>query len=803
MTVSTTTSRADYNGNGTTTAFAVPFYFLDQTHLTVLRTQISTGVITTLALTTNYTVSGAGNPAGGTVTCLVAPTADQKLSILRNVPFTQLNTYVPNDPFPAASHERALDQLTMEVQQLDEAIDRAVILPANITPGAVSATLPTPAANQVIGWNGDATKLQNVDAQTLASIVSSGTTRSNLFSGDGVTTTFTLTNDPGNINNLNVSISGVTQRPGIDYNWVSGTTLTISPAPATGTNNILVRYQNALPQSTTIKDAQTFDTVAIVNSSAIDSSVNHIRTAGYNAAGDGGGALYKKASGTPTAGVGTKYITSFGGQRWELAEDQQVNVLQFGADKTGITSTHAAFQAALDYVASAETGSSRRALVQVPTGYYGFSSSVNIPQGRRIYIECSPEAVLTTSANIAIFKYNRQTGQEGTYLYGSGGFFIFGGTQKTAGKAIEFYGFSVTEHNNRLYWRDAEFRYFQTAVDLKYTGADIRSIKALENGTTIGGGPDASFVTITDLFDQNSNYMINLTGAGEAAGLTNGLNLQRCQGVGIRRSDYRLFKYDSVMIQNCAGDLGGTVGINDDACVSLEQCTNVSINSGYFASRGASFDYASNRFTRYGIYLVDCRRWNISDCDFIGNGTNIRAANGLPTGVHFGVGKIINCNFAARDDKATCTASISTTTMTVTAVSAGTLKPGMYLSGTGVTSQTTIVNQLTGTTGGTGTYTVSASQTVSSTTITANDFDNNTRQHIIGLGVETLVIAGNSFELISVNNPTFNLPFFGNTSGSKNWQLANNHIENTSYTITLGTGSASDVNNTWGARVRP
>jgi len=89
VTVNTTTSRADYTGNGVTTAFTVPFYFLDNTHLTVLRTVIATGVSTTLALGTDYTVTGAGVPAGGTVTCTVAPTAAQKISILRNVPFAE------------------------------------------------------------------------------------------------------------------------------------------------------------------------------------------------------------------------------------------------------------------------------------------------------------------------------------------------------------------------------------------------------------------------------------------------------------------------------------------------------------------------------------------------------------------------------------------------------------------------------------------------------------------------------------------------------------------------------------------
>jgi hypothetical protein len=69
---------------------------------------------------------------------------------------------------------------------------------------------------------------------------------------------------------------------------------------------------------------------------------------------------------------------------------------------------------------------------------------------------------------------------------------------------------------------------------------------------------------------------------------------------------------------------------------------------------------------------------------------------------------------------ASFTASIATTTMTVSAVSAGAIYPSMQISGTGVTAGTRIVAQLTGTAGGTGTYTVSTSQTVTSTAMTGD-----------------------------------------------------------------------------------
>ena len=61
------------------------------------------------------------------------------------------------------------------------------------------------------------------------------------------------------------------------------------------------------------------------------------------------------------------------------------------------------------------------------------------------------------------------------------------------------------------------------------------------------------------------------------------------------------------------------------------------------------------------------------------------------------------------------TGSISGTTLTVTAVTQGTIGANQSLFGLNVTEQTVITGQLTGTTGGIGTYSVNLSQTVAST----------------------------------------------------------------------------------------
>lgn len=367
MTIQSQTTRVDYTGNGATTNFPVPFYWLQDADLLVIRTDnaYTPPTVATLALGTDYVVTGSGNQSGGSITTTVAPTATQKLSILRNVPFTQLTHYVPNDPFPAASHEQALDKLTMETQQLNEGLNRSLTLPPNVT--GVSTALPTPVPNNFIGWNQAATALQNVDPATLVTIVAFSTWQADKFSGDGSTRNFILTASPGNQANLDVSIGGVTQRAGIDFTWTSGTTLSFTTAPPAGTSNILVRYGQALPQSASDIGASTLYGQAgtdlfkanvnrVVDSVATLKTLDKTRftrafVTGYYAPGDGGGGTYyyDTTDTTSTDNGGTIIVASDGG-RWKLVLTGDVSVRQFGAKADNTTNDVTAFQNAVTWL---------------------------------------------------------------------------------------------------------------------------------------------------------------------------------------------------------------------------------------------------------------------------------------------------------------------------------------------------------------------------------------------------------------------------------------------------------------------
>ena len=129
MTVSTTTIKNSYSANGSTVAFSYTFKVFASTEVTVYIRVDATGVETLRAEgtgSTNYAVSGVGETGGGTVTFVTAPLEDTTVVIIRDTALTQLTDYQPADPFPADSHEDALDKLTNISQELSEEMYRTL-----------------------------------------------------------------------------------------------------------------------------------------------------------------------------------------------------------------------------------------------------------------------------------------------------------------------------------------------------------------------------------------------------------------------------------------------------------------------------------------------------------------------------------------------------------------------------------------------------------------------------------------------------------------------------------------------------
>lgn len=151
MTVSSSTAKVSYAGNGSTTVFAVTFRFLANSHV-VATLRDANGAETTWVENTNYTLSGAG-AASGTLTATVAPASGETLVITRDVPRTQETDYGENDSFPAETHEQALDKLTMLAQQVDETVARAFVVPISDTAPSLEMPIDSLRASKFLAFD--------------------------------------------------------------------------------------------------------------------------------------------------------------------------------------------------------------------------------------------------------------------------------------------------------------------------------------------------------------------------------------------------------------------------------------------------------------------------------------------------------------------------------------------------------------------------------------------------------------------------------------------------------------------------
>jgi hypothetical protein len=168
MTVSNLTNRVQYSGNASTTIFSFGFKIFADTELVVTETVTATGVETTKSLSTHYTVQGAGNESGGTVTMGVAPASATTLTIKRELALTQTTDFLANDAFSSESLESALDRLIMVSQQLDELDDRSINFPISDAVG-LSTILPTAIAraNKVLSFDASGNVITSQEIGTL------------------------------------------------------------------------------------------------------------------------------------------------------------------------------------------------------------------------------------------------------------------------------------------------------------------------------------------------------------------------------------------------------------------------------------------------------------------------------------------------------------------------------------------------------------------------------------------------------------------------------------------------------------
>jgi hypothetical protein len=114
------------------TSFPFDFPIYDQTDLQVLRER--PGVVSTLTLGTDYTVTGAGNQAGGSITLTTGATAGDILVLLSAMPSGRSAQFVNGGDLPAVSLEAEFNRLAILFQQNARDAQNSLLYPSTDGP---------------------------------------------------------------------------------------------------------------------------------------------------------------------------------------------------------------------------------------------------------------------------------------------------------------------------------------------------------------------------------------------------------------------------------------------------------------------------------------------------------------------------------------------------------------------------------------------------------------------------------------------------------------------------------------------
>ena len=303
------------------------------------------------------------------------------------------------------------------------------------------------------------------------------------FNGDGSTTAFTLDVAPGNVLDIEVFVGNVRQDPNSAYT-LSGTTLTFTGAPPSGTNNIYVVHQAK--------------SVGTINPGANSVGVTELNLSdgsnGQFIKTDGSGTLsfatvdtssatdsFSITGSTPTLTIGdagaedTKIVFDGNAQDYHIGLDDSADDLVIGKGSTLGTTTHMAFD---------ENGHITKPLQSAFHAYNG-SSQTNLA-GDSVHTINIDTEVFDQNGDFNTSNYTFTAPVTGRYL------FTYHLTLNTVDEGSPFtYAHLDTSNREYYHWFDNNI---QLSADATYVSFPITVIADMDANDTalmkvfIGGG---------------------------------------------------------------------------------------------------------------------------------------------------------------------------------------------------------------------------------------------------------------------------------------------------------------------------
>jgi hypothetical protein len=469
-------ARVQYTATTNQTVFTVPFEFFANSDLKVYNGSTLLTFASSPANASQYNVSGAGVTGGGTI-ALGSPGASlgNIITIVRGVPIERTSDFPLSGPFNIEALNTTLDKMTVMLQDVDTKIEQRVPrLSENDTPNTLSA-IPSidQRKNKLFYWD-ESGQPSAIDAVGFSSVVAYGSVVVNTFAGNGSTTAFTLSEDPSSINNLIITVNGVTQTPVNDYN-IAGLTLTFVVAPPAGTE-ILARFARALPYN-------------LFESSTGSASIGHIST-GSGAVSTTVQAVLRSIAVTPQ-----QYLAA--GE--SLANDAGPAIRRAIASGLPVRFPAATYVVNYDPASAFDDGGATRYsyCVQVPSNTTLIFDQGATIQGKAGLQSWTRIVTFTNSTNFRVFgelKVDANVANRGTptnehmhgvFFYNSSDFFVeaidsrnargdnvyFGGTDNSRGSCDGYVGRIVARAAGRknLVWQSFDNLHIASA-DLDNTG---------------------------------------------------------------------------------------------------------------------------------------------------------------------------------------------------------------------------------------------------------------------------------------------------------------------------------------------
>ena len=321
------TRRVQFTGNTGTGPYAFTFNVLQSSDIVVYKNNVL------LTETTDYTVSIAANGTGN-ITMVVALVLTDILTIIGGRELSRTTDFVTAGDLLASSLNEQLDSNVIMSQQLDERFGRTI----KAQPGDEDATLDLPLVDdrksKLLSFDANG----NATASTATDFFVGGNFTNNTYTGDGSTTSFVLTVDPGTKNNVQVYIDGVYQNKATFS--ITASSLTFTEAP---------------PLNSAIE---------FLIGSAIDSVGADANRVNYNQGG--------------TGAVNTNVAAKL---------QETVSVKDFGAVGDGVADDTAAIQAAMDAAQN----------IYFPTGTYNITSPLYLDTRKHLYGNVNGQPVISKS----------------------------------------------------------------------------------------------------------------------------------------------------------------------------------------------------------------------------------------------------------------------------------------------------------------------------------------------------------------------------------------------------------------------